>query len=75
VNVYAVKVFGWMLIIDAENKREATRIAKSLASSASLRRSDVNESHVRRATPDDIAWYRGMGGSSAGGLAQGDTKQ
>lgn len=61
---YAVEVFGWLTVIEADNKREALRVAKATASSASLFPSDVNESHVKPATPEQIAWYEGMLGAS-----------
>lgn len=57
---YSAKVFGWIAIIDAPHKREAVRVAKQLAPGCSLRPSDVNKSHVRRATEEEIAWYAAM---------------
>ena len=62
MTAYVVQVFGWMAIVYARNKKDAVREAKALAPGASLLASDVNESHVRRATDEDVAWYEAMTG-------------
>lgn len=58
--IYVANTFGWMTIIDADNDRDALVIAKRRAPGASLLTTDVNESHIRRATQEDIDWYRFM---------------
>lgn len=60
---YVAEVFGWMTIIEADTKREAVSVAKARAPMASLLPTDVNDSHLRRATTEDIDWYRTMCGS------------
>lgn len=59
--IYTAKAFGWMTIMEAPTAREALRIAKARAGSASLLSSDVTS--VRPATEDDIHWYGVMCGS------------
>ena len=58
--LYTAQVFGWMTIIEADSKREAVKIAKELAPTASLLSSDVNASHVHRATQGEVDWYNAM---------------
>lgn len=70
---YAVQTCGWLGIVDARTKREAVAALKSLASSASLLRSDVTESNVHRATDEQIDWHAVMSGRVDGSEANGDT--
>jgi len=57
---YVAKVFGWMTVIEASNKQEALGIAKALAPGASLLQSDVNITHISRASEDDVVWHQSM---------------
>jgi hypothetical protein len=65
---YVVKIFGWMTIIEAKDKREALSIAKARASGASLLSTDVNIPHISPSSIEqarlvrakaDSAWERG----------------
>lgn len=58
--LYTAEVFGWMTIIEADNKRDAVRQAKELAPSASLLPSDITAANVHRATQGEIDWYNRM---------------
>jgi hypothetical protein len=62
MNLYVARVFDWITIIEAEDKREAVRVAKPRAPGAALMPTDLNPSRVRKATDDEIAWYQAMGG-------------
>lgn len=57
---YAVEVFGWLSVIEADNKREALREAKATAPSVSLLPSDVTMSCVKPATKEQIEWHERM---------------
>lgn len=59
---YVAKAFGWQGIVRAANAREALRDLKALASSASLLSSNITS--CRRATDEEIAWHRSMGGAA-----------
>lgn len=61
--IYVAETFGNMTIIDAPNKRAALSIAKDRAAGMSMLRSDVQESHIRKATPEDVGWFRMMSGA------------
>jgi hypothetical protein len=52
---------GWMMCLEAADKTEAKRIARSHASGASLLPSDIYS--VREATDEEIHHYEAMGGT------------
>lgn len=60
---YTAAVFGWMTIIEAPTKRAALQIAKARAPGASLLSTDVQASHIRVSTQEDMDWYASMGGT------------
>ena len=59
-NLYVAEAFGWMAVVEADTKREAVSIAKTLAPTASLMSTDITPSRVRPATNEDVAWHRAM---------------
>ena len=61
---FAAQSMGWQGIVMAPNARDALRQLKALASSASLLPSDITSCH--RATDEEIAWHRTMGGAVLG---------
>lgn len=61
---YSIAVKGWLMVVEAKNKREATRMGRELAEGVSLLYYDVSPNNVRLATEDDIAWFESMGGSA-----------
>lgn len=60
-SLYTSNAMGNMLVVEALSESEALSKAKSRAAGSSMLPSDVQS--VRLATPDEIAWYRGMGGT------------
>lgn len=51
---------GWMMVLRAARLRDAERIARASAGSASLLPGDIHT--VRPATADDLREYEAMGG-------------
>lgn len=54
---------GWIMVVWATTKREATQTLRAYARGASLLPSDVHT--IRPATEEERLWYCSMGGGSA----------
>lgn len=48
------------MVIDAPDARSALRRARNAAAGASLLRSDIQLTHIRQASDEEVAWYRVM---------------
>lgn len=58
--IYVASSRGWMMVIDAPDARSALRRARNAAAGASLLRSDIQLTHIRQASDEEVAWYRVM---------------
>lgn len=61
-SLWAATFSGWIMIVKADRRRDAQRIAnRSVDSFGGIPGVDIP--YVRPATEEDVDWYRAMGGT------------